>query len=832
MAIRRLATAVPLLLLAFLASAAVPSAAAEASSGVTLEKIMSDPDWIGTPPENPYWADDGRAVYFERKRTGSEVRDLYRLDLDGSDGKPVRVSDEERGRIDVAGGDLSEDRAWKVYSRQGDLYLKDLKTGDIRQLTRTGDLETEPRFLAGDTRISFRRGSSLYIYELPTSLISQPAELHLEKDPAEVKPPATYVEERQIETFDVLRKRKKNREEQRETEQAEQRADPTRPPLPWYLGEGIEITQASLSPSGDWMIVVTQPKEIDKGKSSPMVDFVTESGYAEAHDVRAKVGTGKPVNPTILLLDLGTHEKHEVDLAALPGIKEDPLKALREKAAAAKKAREEGKDSKDGKDKDKKKEEAAAKGAEAALRIVELSRISWSDDGSRAALLFWSEDNKDRWIATLEPPAARLVTRHRLSDPAWVNDYEELFEFGWLEDDTTLWYVSEETGYFHLYTLATAGGAGARPRALTHGTFEVTAPVLTRDGKTFYYVANASHPGIYNVWRLDVASGKSEQLSQLGGLTSFSLSPDESRLLLVNSQLTRPNELFVQAAEPGASARQLTQTVSQEFLAQDWSIPEIVAVPSSHAKQPVYSRVYTPKGFDPSRKYPAVIFIHGAGYLQNVHSGWSTYFREFMFNSFLTQRGYVVLDVDYRGSAGYGRDWRTAIYRQMGYPEVEDLEDGVAWLARTKSVDPQRVGVYGGSYGGFMVMMALFRKPDLFAAGAAVRPVTTWAHYNHGYTSNILNTPEVDPEAYTKSSPIEYAQGLTKPLLICHGMQDDNVHFQDTVLLVQRLIELKKENFETAIYPVEPHGFVQPTSWLDEYRRIFKLMETWVKPTL
>jgi dipeptidyl aminopeptidase/acylaminoacyl peptidase len=197
-----------------------------------------------------------------------------------------------------------------------------------------------------------------------------------------------------------------------------------------------------------------------------------------------------------------------------------------------------------------------------------------------------------------------------------------------------------------------------------------------------------------------------------------------------------------------------------------------------------------------------------------------------MFHSLLTRRGYVVLDMDYRASAGYGRDWRTAIYRQMGYPELEDLEDGVRWIAANKAVDPARVGVYGGSYGGFLTFMALFRKPDLFAAGAALRPVTDWAHYNHGYTANILNVPEVDPEAYRKSSPIEYAEGLRKPLLICHGMVDDNVVFQDTVRLVQRLIELgKTEYFETAIYPVEPHGFLEPSSWLDEYRRVYELME-------
>jgi dipeptidyl aminopeptidase/acylaminoacyl peptidase len=122
--------------------------------------------------------------------------------------------------------------------------------------------------------------------------------------------------------------------------------------------------------------------------------------------------------------------------------------------------------------------------------------------------------------------------------------------------------------------------------------------------------------------------------------------------------------------------------------------------------------------------------------------------------------------------------------------------------------------------------MAMFTQPDLFAAGAALRPVTDWAHYNHGYTSNILNTPEVDPEAYRKSSPIEYAEGLEKPLLICHGMADDNVAFQDTVRLVQRLIELgKTEYFETAIYPVEAHSFKQPSSWTDEYTRIWRLFE-------
>ena len=167
-----------------------------------------------------------------------------------------------------------------------------------------------------------------------------------------------------------------------------------------------------------------------------------------------------------------------------------------------------------------------------------------------------------------------------------------------------------------------------------------------------------------------------------------------------------------------------------------------------------------------------------------------------MFHNILASRGYVVLDPDYRAASGYGRDWRTAIYRHMGGKDLEDVVDGANFLVKTEKVDPKRIGVYGGSYGGFITLMAMFTTPDVFAAGAALRPVTDWAHYNHGYTSNILNMPQIDPEAYQKSSPIYFADGLKGRLLILHGMVDTNVFFQDSVRLVQRLIELRKENWE------------------------------------
>ncbi|MGK0372619.1 MAG: dipeptidyl aminopeptidase/acylaminoacyl peptidase [Glaciecola sp.] len=429
-------------------------------------------------------------------------------------------------------------------------------------------------------------------------------------------------------------------------------------------------------------------------------------------------------------------------------------------------------------------------------------------------------DNKDRWIVTVDVTKPTFTTQHRMHDKAWVN--YRFNQFGWFDEASTLYLLSEESGYSQLYTKPLDG----KLNALTEGRFVVDDVVLTQDDSYFYYKANKKHPGIYEIYRIAANGGEPEALTNLNGMTDFVLSPSEDRLLLTHSTLAMPPELYVMSTQAPKTATKLTNTVSDAFLSIDWSVPAIVAIESSHTEQPVYSRVYTPKQNDDATKRRAVVFNHGAGYLQNSHLGWSGYFREFMFHSLLVSEGYVVLDMDFRASAGYGRDWRTAIYRNMGTPEVQDLKDGVNWLVDNANVDVQRVGTYGGSYGGFLTFMALFNEPDLFQAGAALRPVSDWAHYNLPYTANILNTPDIDPIAYERSSPIYFAEGLTKPLLMNAPMVDNNVFFVDVVRLVQRLIELEKENFETAIYPVEPHGFVQPSSWLDEYRRIHKLFET------
>ena len=268
----------------------------------------------------------------------------------------------------------------------------------------------------------------------------------------------------------------------------------------------------------------------------------------------------------------------------------------------------------------------------------------------------------------------------------------------------------------------------------------------------------------------------------------------------------------------------LTTSTSDAYRARTWLKPRIVRIPASDGVQ-VPARIYTPQEMGAQPNGAAVIFVHGAGYLHNVHDFWSSYSREYAFNQFLASKGYVVLDVDYRASAGYGRDWRTAIYRWMGGRDLQDHVDASKYLNAQFGISPERVGLYGGSYGGFMTLMALFTAPKSFGAGAALRSVTDWAHYNHGYTGGILNLPQNDTLSYRRSSPIFFADGLEDPLLMAHGMVDTNVHFQDIVRLSQKLIELGKTEWELAVYPVEDHGFVRPDSWTDEYRRIYELFE-------
>jgi dipeptidyl aminopeptidase/acylaminoacyl peptidase len=468
-------------------------------------------------------------------------------------------------------------------------------------------------------------------------------------------------------------------------------------------------------------------------------------------------------------------------------------------------------------------------------RLLNWTMPDVSEDGAFAVTAIRSLDNKDRWFVTVDPASGKASIIDWLHDDAWIREQGFTGAAGgglgggagitWLPDNKRFLFLSEKTGYLHAYSVdMSAGTPVAKP--LTSGKFEVTDARLSNDRKTIFLTTNEVHPGERQFYTMSVDGGARTRITTMTGSNDVTISPDEKSLAIIYSYSNKPPELFVMPLAAGGQSVQITTTPTEEWRNFKWIDPKVITYKTRDG-QDVYARLFTPEMIGAKRdpKKPAVIFVHGAGYLQNAHKYWSTYFREYMFNNILASRGYVVLDPDYRASSGYGRDWRTAIYRHMGGKDLEDVVDGAEFLVKTEKVDAKRIGVYGGSYGGFITLMAMFTTPDVFAAGAALRPVTDWAHYNHGYTSAILNVPQNDPEAYKQSSPIFFADGLKGRLLILHGMVDTNVFFQDSVRLVQRLIELRKENWEIAPYPVENHGFTEETSWADEYKRILRLFE-------
>jgi dipeptidyl aminopeptidase/acylaminoacyl peptidase len=796
---------------------------------------MSDPTWIGRSPETARWVEDGASVWYRRSLPELEGSEWVHIDLEG---RELEVVGEERAQALFARGDTTRDGRRSILERGGDLFLLDHETGAERRLTRTEERESGPQFLADEGRIVFRRSSALILRDLADGFESQVAVLELGEEPKEDDPdePEDFLVEQQKRLLDHVREV----EERRKASKA--RADAARelareegPPL-FYLGKDLEDPSPHLAPDGKSLIVRLSRKGGEAGKHDTMPRFVTASGLVETEGVRSKVGAGKRTGHGLVLLDLQERSRHELALDGLSGLREDPLAELRAGAMAFRKSLlpedeseedesakadpEPPEDSEDSSEvADPGEEPKAAPEPEA--RPLSIGRIEWNDSGSYALCHARSLDNKDDWLLCIDARERRLIEVEHRHDEAWIN--RQLRDSGWIPDSDRIWYVSEATGWAQLYVHDVASGEST---PLTRGEREVTDARTSRDGAWIYFSGNPVLPGRHELHRVSTSGGEVEALSELGGRNEAWLSPDESQWVILHSRTLAPPELYLLPNRPGAAARRLTSTVSEDFAAVPWVEPQVLAVPSRH-ERPIWSRLYLPsQASDPGPgARPAVLFVHGAGYLQNAHEGWSDYFREFMFHTLLAHRGYVVLDMDYRASAGYGRDWRTAIYRRMGEPELEDLADGVAWLVEQQGVDEERIGVYGGSYGGFLTLMALFKQPGLFACGAALRPVTERAHYNHGYTSNILNTPEVDPEAYWRSSPIEYAGGLADPLLMCHGMLDDNVFFQDTVRLSQRLIELGKRDWEVAMYPVEAHSFREPASWLDEYRRVLALLE-------
>lgn len=751
----------------------------------SISNIMRGPELYGREPQRVRWSADGRTIYFYWNEPGtkwSEPLQPYRVNATPG-ARPVRLTE---AQIDSVGplfsdGSFSRDRSRKIVSYEGDLYLVDVRTGSSRRLTQTVTGESQPTMTRDGMGAYFVRDNNVFFIDLAQNFVRQITDVRNGSAPRD----STFAGQRgvlrtqQQELFDALRERARLDSIARVTRRGHEALQPK----PLYLAANERIGQLSISPSGSALLVQTFiPAPASLATDVP--NYVTASGYTEQLRVRTKVGD-EQASGRIAFVPTGGGDPKWLRVI--------PSDTLRAPAFAF--------------------------------------TAGWNDAGDAALIVATARDYKTRYLHRVDQNGA-LTTIDVLRDTAWVlsgcggtNACGSMA--GWLEGQR-MWFTSEADGYAHVYS---ANADGSDKRQLTSGKWEVLGVNLSNDRRFFYLTTSESSPFDAQLYRMAVTGGARERLTAQAGSHQVTLSPDEQWMANVYSFANKPPELYLARNRAGAEMSQLTTSTTPEWRSFNWIVPEIVWIPASDGVR-VPARIYRPKDVGAQPNGAGVIFVHGAGYLHNVVNYWSPYPREYMFNHYLASKGYTVLDIDYRGSAGYGRDWRTAIYRHMGGRDLQDHVDGSRYLQKEFGISPERVGIYGGSYGGFITLMALFTAPKDFGAGAALRSVTDWAHYNHPYTAQILNTPDKDSIAFRRSSPIYFAEGLEDPLLIAHGMVDVNVHFQDVVRLAQRLIELRKENWEMAVYPVEDHGFVRPDSWTDEYLRIFKLFEANLRPAV
>ncbi len=755
-------------------------------SGQSLElkKIMSGYDWIGHSPDKIRWSADSKHVFFDWNPENKAHTDLYRYDI--STKKISKATEQERW-LNEGSIHYNEEHTARVFTRDGDIYYQRLPLAPIR-VTHTSAFEKKVRFSHDEKGILFQISSELYEWDIKTGQLRQWVEFSQTKQ-KEVLPlnkQQQWIADEEMALF-TIHQRHKSRRKAIRAHNLESRNDVAE----IFIGKK-KVVHVDISPDRRYITYLLSRSA--KAESTTVPDYVTEKGSTKDLRARPKVGSGAR-KFEMWFYDLKEKKSFPLKTSKLKGIYRRPDHFFLTPQDSS------------------------------TNRANFINGPIWSKDGKKALIEIKAIDNKDRWLALLDLQTGEPQELYHQRDSAWIGGpgvgsyYISRGNIGWLPDNKHIYFQSEETGWSHLYVMDIATG---KKEALTQGNWEVKSAELSKDKKYWYLTTSEADLGQQQFYKMSLVGGKRKLLTKLQGRNDVSISPDGKYLAIRSSSANKPWEIYLQKNKAGAKAEKLTDSQTKKFKAYPWRKPEFIQFQARDSIN-VPARLYKPR--EGKANGAAIIFVHGAGYLQNAHKWWSNYYREYMFHNFLVDKGYTVLDIDYRGSAGYGRNWRTAIYRHMGGKDLDDQVDGAKYLIQQQGIDPQRIGIYGGSYGGFITLMAMFKEGDTFKCGAALRSVTDWAHYNHGYTMNILNTPITDGTAYRRSSPIYFAEGLKGKLLMLHGMVDTNVQFQDVVRLSQRLIELGKNDWDVAIFPKEGHGFREADSWYDEYRRIYELFE-------
>ena len=755
------------------------------SQNLQLEEIMKGNEFIGNQPSNLRWSVDGKSIFFDWNPNNELGDQTYYWQQGFSNAKLLPQSDYNFSEIQFQGQEKFD---IVYYSNQGALFSYNKKTKENKIIYQTTSTINAIQRSSNPDIIYFQQNRNVYQLNVInfqwlqlTNFKSGSTTSENSKD--------NFLTSQQKELFEFVN------EENAKSNWNGNKSVENKLPFPNEIFYGSNTVDAiKISPNGKF--VTYRISEYPTSKDTKVEHFITSDGYTKNKSAREKVSIKNISKHKMFVYNVVKDTFFQISFSNITGIKTAPSYY---------------------------KEYDNLKDVESVEKSISMQPPVYNASGSLAVFEARSFDNKDRWILQLNLDTATITELDHQHDEAWIGGPGiPGYNFGngtlgFLSDNETIYFQSEATGFSHLYTynLITK-----QKKQVTSGKWEVREVVFSNKSNSFYITSTETHPGNRSFYKLDINSGKKTPILTNDGAYEVELSPDETKLAIRYSYINKPWEVYVADNRSNPALKQITFSTSDSFKKYNWKTPEVISFKATDGTD-VYARVYNPKV--ETKNKAAIIFVHGAGYLQNAHKYWSTYHREYMFHNMLSDLGYTVMDIDYRASDGYGRDFRTGIYRHMGGKDLSDQLDGKKYLVEKLGIDANKVGIYGGSYGGFITLMGLLTKPGEFKSGAALRSVTDWAHYNQGYTANILNFPETDPNAYKKSSPIYFANNLQDRLLMLHGMVDDNVQFQDIVRMTQRFIELGKKDWDLAVFPVEAHGFQKSYSWTDEYRRILNL---------
>jgi dipeptidyl aminopeptidase/acylaminoacyl peptidase len=446
--------------------------------------------------------------------------------------------------------------------------------------------------------------------------------------------------------------------------------------------------------------------------------------------------------------------------------------------------------------------------------------LAWSADGRSLLIERVTATFKERTLSRVDIATNTVTVFAEDRDDRYLAQGRGFAAYA--PDGERIVYTSERSGWNHLYAYETRTG---ETRALTSGSFEIREVVAGPDGWVYYTSseAGAAQPQVYRL-RSD-GSGRTQLTNARAVHSAMSPHPRGTQVLYLRSDPKAVPDVWVQAAASASTPRRVTTSNPPDAVTARWQEPKFVTYPG-HDGLEVKAQLFVPAQTSRGKALPAIVHVHQAASYQDAYLGpgpqkdnvaWYAWHHR------LAQLGYVVLNVDYRGSTGYGRDYRSANYRDLGGGDHLDAVYGVRFLETLGIVDTSRVGIYGMSYGGHLVLSALTKSPTVFKAGIDIAGVAdmrmVYDTAGRGAVLSRLGTPDESPELYRTASAITFVERLQSPVMILHGTDDPNVSILQSLQLIDALLANGKR-FEFEVYPGELHFFTRSRSWIDAFAKM------------